>query len=268
MSEKKISELPITENINDDDNIAIVQNNTTKKVKWLHIFNDIKEYVNGKISDLSTTLSELIRNKQDNLTAGTGIEINNDTVSAKYGTVAGTACQGNDSRLSNSRTPTAHASSATTYGVGTTANYGHCKTINNLTSSAYANGEALSAYQGKILNDKIVGISAYSSNGVAGDIALTVDITNARYIDIVYSAWGYYFSKRIYDAKGKIIVLDGMVANSTTNTYNFAYVYTIAAKALTRGNCIYMQRNYTNGNISGDTSADTNVKIHKIVAYF
>lgn len=32
-----------------------------------------------------------------------------------------------DSRLSNARTPTAHASSATTYGVGTSSNYGHVK---------------------------------------------------------------------------------------------------------------------------------------------
>ena len=32
-----------------------------------------------------------------------------------------------DSRLSNARTPTAHASSSTTYGVGTSSNYGHVK---------------------------------------------------------------------------------------------------------------------------------------------
>lgn len=51
--------------------------------------------------------------------------------------------------------PTSHASTATTYGVGTTANYGHCMTINNLTTSAHANGKALSAYQGKLLYDKI-----------------------------------------------------------------------------------------------------------------
>lgn len=51
--------------------------------------------------------------------------------------------------------PTSHASTATTYGVGTTANYGHCMTINNLTTSAHANGKALSAYQGYVLNSKI-----------------------------------------------------------------------------------------------------------------
>lgn len=43
------------------------------------------------------------------------------------GTGANDACAGNDSRLSDARTPVAHASSATTYGVGTTSNYGHVK---------------------------------------------------------------------------------------------------------------------------------------------
>jgi hypothetical protein len=37
--------------------------------------------------------------------------------------------------------------------IGTTANYGHCKTINNLTRSSFVNGEALSAYQGKLLRE-------------------------------------------------------------------------------------------------------------------
>ena len=45
----------------------------------------------------------------------------------KFGKTSGTACQGNDSRLSNSRTPVSHASSGTTYDVGSTSNYGHVK---------------------------------------------------------------------------------------------------------------------------------------------
>lgn len=52
-------------------------------------------------------------------------------------------------------TPISHASTGTTYGVGTTANYGHCKTINGLTQASHANGLALSAYQGKVLHDKM-----------------------------------------------------------------------------------------------------------------
>lgn len=59
-----------------------------------------------------------------------------------------------DSRLTDSRKPTSHASSATTYGVGTAASYGHCKTINNVTTNSHTNGNALSAYQGYLLANR------------------------------------------------------------------------------------------------------------------
>ena len=101
--------------------------------------------------------------------AGTGIAISGtNAISVSYGTTATTACVGNDSRLSNSRTPTSHASTATTYGIGTTTNYGHCMTINNLTTSSHADGKALSAYQGYVLNQKIkYGTSDYTAGTTA-----------------------------------------------------------------------------------------------------
>ena len=55
----------------------------------------------------------------------------------------------------DAKAPKSHASSATTYGVGTTANYGHCKTVNSLTQSSHSNGLALSAYQGYVLKGLI-----------------------------------------------------------------------------------------------------------------
>ena len=42
-----------------------------------------------------------------------------------FGSDAGTYCEGNDSRLSDTRTPKSHATSATTYGVSSASNYGH-----------------------------------------------------------------------------------------------------------------------------------------------
>jgi len=55
------------------------------------------------------------------ITAGTGLTGGGDltanrTLSVSFGTTSGTAAQGNDSRLSDSRTPTAHASSHATGG--------------------------------------------------------------------------------------------------------------------------------------------------------
>lgn len=54
---------------------------------------------------------------------------------SSFGTSANTFCQGNDSRLSNARTPTSHASSSTTYGVGSSTNYGHIKLYDSVGAS-------------------------------------------------------------------------------------------------------------------------------------
>ena len=51
--------------------------------------------------------------------------------------------------------PKAHASSSTLYGIGSNNNYGHVKVRNDLSASTNVAGEALSSYQGKVLNDKI-----------------------------------------------------------------------------------------------------------------
>ena len=51
-----------------------------------------------------------------------------------------------------SKAPTNHASADNTYGLGSSANYGHLKVENNLTQSSYEMATALSAYQGYLLN--------------------------------------------------------------------------------------------------------------------
>lgn len=65
----------------------------------------------GDITSLSTTLSGKVDTSRT-ITAGTGLTGGGDlsanrTLTVAYGTAAGTAAQGNDSRLSNTRTPSA-----------------------------------------------------------------------------------------------------------------------------------------------------------------
>lgn len=62
-----------------------------------------------------------------------------------------------DARLSDSRTPTSHSSPNDTFGLGTSNEYGHCKIINNLTTSSVEEsiGCSLSAFQGYLLNAKV-----------------------------------------------------------------------------------------------------------------
>ena len=51
--------------------------------------------------------------------------------------------------------PKKHDSQDSIYGLGTTSYYGHVKLYDNINRNSYTSGEALSSYQGKVLNDKI-----------------------------------------------------------------------------------------------------------------
>lgn len=79
--------------------------------------------------------------------------------------------------------PTSHASSSTTYGKGTSSNYGHVKLTDSLTNTttAASGGLALSAKAGKDLKDAIdatspqsVTISASSSTTLSQDSSIEV----------------------------------------------------------------------------------------------
>ena len=61
-----------------------------------------------------------------------------------------------------------HAATSGTYGLGTAANYGHVKTINALTQSSHADGTALSAYQGHVLNTALATKASLDSPSFTG----------------------------------------------------------------------------------------------------
>lgn len=114
-----------------------------------------------------------------------------------------------DSRLSDSRTPTAHATSATTYGVSSASNYGHAMAsstspkangtaavgsetakfargdhvhphscVNNLTSTSAIT--PLAANQGKVLNDTKLDIYHYATTTFSPQTYATT-VTNASF---------------------------------------------------------------------------------------
>lgn len=66
---------------------------------------------------------------------------------------------------------TSHASTGTGYGVGTTESYGHVKLINALTSPIYTTGQALSAYQGYVLDNKIAAKKSKSLSSLVNVVA-------------------------------------------------------------------------------------------------
>ena len=112
----KISELPVASTIGNNDIIPIVQESTTKSIKYEKFKPTIETTIDSSSTD-------------------------DNPVSPKA--------------VYDYSAPIDHASESTTYGQGTETKYGHCKTINNVTSASYVAGESLSAYQGAVLKGEI-----------------------------------------------------------------------------------------------------------------
>lgn len=83
--------------------------------------------------------------------------------------------------LYNGKAPTNHKSTGTDYGIGSSTEYGHCKIINNITTASYSAGEALAAYQGKVLDDKISAVTPTIPNTDSTGITDASATNNANF---------------------------------------------------------------------------------------
>lgn len=130
----------------------------------------------------------------------------------------------------NGKAPTSHSSTGTTYGVGTSANHGHVKVINNLTTAAYADGQALSPYQGKLLKDLVDSKNSIVIGTFAGDGTVN-RIISLGFTPIFVILAGTYTNETSMvvtgiDYYGFKIVTNGFQLPSTSNQsgYNFRYM--------------------------------------------
>jgi len=115
----------------------------------------------SEVSAISAQTSAVTaKNEADRAEAIAGYGIATDLIAGFVRGGGEVVVDANGDMTAPGKAPTSHASTATTYGVGSTTNYGHCKTINNVTSSAYVDGESLSAYRGKLLNDSLTNLSS------------------------------------------------------------------------------------------------------------
>lgn len=128
----------------------------TKGIEDLKIF----EILNAGSTDTSTYVSNNVSNPKSNMIyfvkkdndSSDGLNITFDLYS--YNSDGWIQLDNLALDLSNVA-PKNHASSATTYGVGSSSNYGHVKVADNLTTSSFSSSApvVLSAKQGKVLND-------------------------------------------------------------------------------------------------------------------
>jgi hypothetical protein len=115
-----------------------------------------------------TNLLEIIANIDES------VDINATTLNGLSGSSFLTVNQANNMSF----TPKAHASATGSYGIGSTSQYGHVKLRDNLTSSGYVNGEALSGKQGYVLGQKITSVeNRVKKNDVKILIGRTYDNT-------------------------------------------------------------------------------------------
>lgn len=122
--------------------------------------------------------------------------------------------------------PKYHVGTTEKYGLGSTNEYGHCKTRDNLTAQAYVKGEALSAYQGQLLNNRLSTIEssssqlqeAYTKNSMRIKIGRWSDNAgeNGTKIEVNYKSDGIYAklycdkSDFNYTDKEVVLVINGI----------------------------------------------------------
>lgn len=164
---------------------ALARSNISTGEKLSVLFGKIKKYFTDlKVVAFTGNYTDL-SNKPTSLPAdgGTSAECSGNAATAtKLQTarqINGVAFDGsvNITVADGTKAPVSHASSGTTYGVGTTVNYGHCKVRNDLLAAVFSNGEALSAYQGYLLNNRIDNEHPTPLH-VSGTIAMNAPITD------------------------------------------------------------------------------------------
>ncbi len=96
----------------------------------------------------------------------------------------------NGSARDSTKAAIAHADSTNKFGLGSTSLFGHVKLINTLTQTSYADGTALSAYQGYLLQNtksESISISTGKTVTIVGDATdeSYANVHHYRFVDLI-----------------------------------------------------------------------------------
>lgn len=158
---------------------------------------------------------------------------------------------------------TNHASTSTTYGLGTTSNYGHVKTINGLTQSSHTNGTALSAYQGKVLKDLIDGLDTRISE-ISIDVIEVV--SEQQWVSSLMNHPSANTMNKFFVVVGTQRDIFYTVRSGTSPNYTYAWEsldtdilddLSIAWSDITNKPSSFTPSSHTHGNISNDGKITT-----------
>lgn len=119
-----------------------------------------------------------------------------------------------------------HSSSKPDHGLSSTSEYGHCRVRNDLTAPTYIKGEALSAYQGQVIGNRLTAVEStannvyenYTKNSMRIKIGRWSDNAgeNGTKIEVNYKSDGIYAklycdkSDFNYNDKEVVLVINGI----------------------------------------------------------
>lgn len=121
------------------------------------------------LAALQSTITNITNNYASKTYLTTTLENTSSTTTINATKLAGK--NGSEYSLANhthdTYAPKNHAASSGEYGTGTEMQYGHVRTVNSLLESSYVSGRSLSAYQGRVLDDKITALNTDINNKFA-----------------------------------------------------------------------------------------------------
>ena len=143
---------------------------------------DITSTELGYLDDVTSNIQTQLNSKLDKrlsdvsaalMTDGNGYVVASQTTAAQLEALRTLDTTSTIQTQIDGKAPTNHQSTGTSYGVGTSAAYGHLKIANNLSTDSFNASApvALSAYQGKLLNDNKLGVNAKAASANTADTA-------------------------------------------------------------------------------------------------
>lgn len=145
---------------------------------------------------------------------------------------------------------------------------------NSLTSTSTTN--ALSAAQGKVLNDKYNGTVLYdNSSGTTGTITLSETAANFSYLEIFYGirnssgVWSHYSSVKIFSPNGKKFMCEMVRSVSSIGIIQIlAKGYSVSGTSITMNEAEMWSGFDSNGFLSAQfINGSTIIRILKVVGY-
>ena len=181
------------------------------------IYDGTQWHLIGNYIDSNTTYSAgnglTLSSNTFNIGAGTGVEVAADAISVKYGTSAGTAAQGNDSRLSDARNPKINSLSS--------------EDLNNITTPGFYAGGGSNTVTNKPSGIDAFGLIVFRTAGGYITQELIEGNTNAgcRWTRQYTGSWGSWIPMPTFGAtptSGQVLVTDGTTGKVKSSGYTIA----------------------------------------------